>query len=157
MSTQIVVTGIAELDLALARLDDRTQRRIARPAISRGLTFLKRKIRKNAPVGPTGSLKKSIGTRFKKDRRKGMTSGKVGIDVGKKAKDQSEVNAPHGHLVALGTQQRATASGANRGKMPKNDFVSDTIDGNWGATQSLMVRVIEEKLDKELNKLGLSR
>lgn len=157
MSAHIIETGIAELDLALAKLDERTQRRIARPAVSRGLTFLKRKIRKAAPVGPTGNLKDSIGTRFKKDRRKGMTAGKVGIDVGKKAKEDNEVNAPHGHLVALGTQQRTTARGANRGKMPKNDFVSDTIDGNWGATQSLMVRVIEEKLDKELTKLGLSR
>lgn len=153
MSVAIIVTGVEELDRSISNLDTRSQKRIARPAVSRAMTFLKRKIQKAAPVGPTGNLKKSIGTRFKKDR--GVTSGKVGIDVGEAAKRKYDVSAPHGHLVALGTQQRQTESGANRGKMPKNDFVSDTIDGNWGATQALMIRVIEEKLDKELAKQGL--
>lgn len=155
MSVHIIETGIAELDMALSHMDERSQRRIARPAVSRGLTFLKKKIRKAAPVGPTGNLKKSIGSRFKKDRRSKVTSGKVGIDVGKRAKQQNAVSAPHGHLVALGTQQRTNAAGANRGKMPANDFVSQTIDGNWGATQALMARVIEEKLAKEIAKQGL--
>ena len=152
MSVHIIVTGDAKLDLALAQLDTRAQKRIARPAVIRAMTFLKKKIKKAAPVGPTGNLKKSIGSRFKKSR--GVTQGKVGIDVGEAAKRKYDVSAPHGHLVALGTQQRTTESGANRGKMPANDFVSDTIDGNWGATQALMKRVIEEKLEKELQKLG---
>src|SRR5512144_387477 len=102
MSAAIIVTGIRELDRKLSGLPDKVQKKIARSALSQALTIEVKAMRAAAPVGATGALKESIGKRLGRNRRKGISEAKAGINVGKRTKRNTRRQAPHGHLVALG-------------------------------------------------------
>lgn len=153
MSADIITTGIKELDTKLKALPEKVQKKIARAALGQGMTILRKAIIKEAPVGPTGNLKQSIGKRFKRLKKEGYTEAKVGINVGKRKAGMAKMTrAPHGHLVALGTQQRQTKSGANRGVMPANDFVKRATASCENAVVDKIITVIRKKLDAEVAK-----
>jgi hypothetical protein len=68
---------------------------------------MKGAIKKAAPVGKTGMLKKSIGSRFQRASKGRPVVAKAGVNVGKKKKKEINTKrAPHAHLVALGTKAR---------------------------------------------------
>lgn len=114
MAMAMVVTGDKALDAKLARLAaDKTQHKLGRKALGKGLTALAKAQRERAPVGPTGNLKRSIGSRHKKNKTKGVVEAKAGAGVGtKNPKDKTKKvkgrrQAPHAPLVALGTRSRS--------------------------------------------------
>ena len=101
------ITGDVELEKTLAKLADKAADRVARSAIGAGLTVMKGAIKKAAPVGKTGMLKKSIGSRFQRASHGKPVVAKAGVNVGKKKKKEINTKrAPHAHLVALGTKAR---------------------------------------------------
>jgi len=153
-----IITGDKELERALSRLADKSADRVARSAIGGGLTVLAQGIRKAAPVGKTKSLKKSIGSRFTRAKGKHQPSAKAGINVGKQKKTaegfKKRVNAPHAHLVGLGTTRRTrtrlggkfaairnpSSRQLSTGTMPSNPFVKQAV---LAARPKLMARMKE--------------
>lgn len=140
------ITGIAEVDRRLKRIEGRDARRIARNAVDKGLTVGRRAVAGGVPVGKTKQLKKAIGRRFKKNRNTDLYEGKIGINVAKKKERQ----ARHGHLVGAGTTRRRTRSGANRGVMKANDFVS----AGWSRVKGVVRSTIRRHLKEQIRNLG---
>lgn len=158
-----IITGDKRLDRKLAALSSKDSRIARRSAVMAALTVIAKGIRTEVPVGETKALKKSIGSRMRKEKRgarKGQTEAKVGVNVGKKKDNR----APHSHLVALGTKDRwtgtrswknkggtVTKSTGNprryRGKMPTNDFV----ERGFNKTSSQAMRKCLSQLEKKIN------
>ena len=165
--TRQAITGVPELEAALKGLSDRTADKVSRSAISAGLTLMRREIRKAAPKGPTGNLKKSIGKKFLKGKRGRAILAKAGVNVGKRKKgDDGGPLAPHAHLVALGTEQRTrkrlggkfayirrpTKAQLSTGVMPSNDFVSVGAMKAKAKLVPVMFKAAERALKREVAK-----
>ena len=104
-----VVLGMDELLSKLKMLGSPSeQRKIARPAVSKGGTVILQAVRRATPVH-TGTLRKAIAKQVTTDTASGEIVAKIGAQKGK---------APHFHLVALGTGPRFKDSGASTGIMP---------------------------------------
>jgi HK97 gp10 family phage protein len=151
MSVSIVVTGITELDMKLANLPEKTQKKFARSALSQGMTIIRKAAIKAAPRGPTGNLRKSIKSRFKRIKQLGITQAKVGLNVGKR-RDTDKTVAPHAHLVALGTVERFNKSGASRGVMPANSFFRRATDSVHSQVEKKMADILLKKVTEEGNR-----
>lgn len=120
------MTGVEELQAKLQDLAYAGASRASSKGIRAGLKVLENAQKAAAPVGKTGALKASIGSRFLKVR-KGFTTAKAGINVGRKrtkvgveAKGRDKKYAPHSHLVALGTQPRWAGVKYGRVKVGRN-------------------------------------
>lgn len=137
------LTGDRQLDARMSLLDKRTRKKYTRRAVGKGGTILVRALKRAAPVGKTRNLKKAIGRSMKKVKQgadKFFQGLRVGMNVGKKITRQ----APHGHLVVLGTRKRKTKSGKSTGRMPKNDFIKPVVRAN--------ARKVRDKIAAELKK-----
>lgn len=140
-----LLTGVKELDAELIRLKNRGTG-LAKKGFSKCMTLLVKDMRRRAVKGQTGQLKKSIGKRFVKNRRSKEVTAKVGVNVAKKADDLKRAQAPHAHLVGLGTGPRTTRAGKSTGTMPKNPFVRESVLANIGQMQALLVKTIKAAL-----------
>jgi hypothetical protein len=124
---------------------DRAERRLARAAISAGLSELVKIERNAAPKGTR--IRRAIGSRFNKNRRTGIHEGKAGLNVGNK----SGV-APHAPFYVLGTKDRFTRrsemkiKGAYRGKMTADDFLKSAVNAGESRVESAMLRRIQKRL-----------
>lgn len=142
------VTGKRRLDKKLDKLEDNVRSKLMRRNISKAGTVLRKAIAAAAPVGETKKLKKSIGKSTKKVR--GASGGvdfqglRVGTNVGKKGEKQ----APHAHLVVLGTKKRTTTEGKSTGRMKKNNFVKKAAKRSMRAA----VRKLRTELLKDIQK-----
>jgi len=58
----------------------------------------------------------------------------------------------HAHLIDLGTQERTTKSGANRGKVEGNSFWKDAIESNETAAIDKVYSGIERAITNLINK-----
>lgn len=113
------VTGDRDLQVYLDQLEIGV-RTATFQATSEALELIQQSVASEAPVGKTRAVQRSIGTRlFNASGAKSTVSGIVGPNVG----NSPGGYAPHAHLAVLGTKQRFTSLGANRGVMPENDFV----------------------------------
>lgn len=149
--TRAVLTGDKDIERMLVGLSDKAADRVSVAALSAGLVVVRREIRKAAPVGKTGNLKRSIRTRNEKNKHTGVRTAKAGVNVGKQR--ESTVRAPHSHLVALGTTDRVTTSGASRGRMPANDFVRRGTAAAQGQIKPAMITRAKKAVEKEVAKL----
>ena len=141
---------------------------MARSTLGAGLTVINKAQRQAAPVGPTGNLKANIGKRNERNKRSGVFEAKTGIGVGKKSTKLRKgiVNAPHGHLVALGTKPRTrktiggkfsylknpTQQQLSTGTMPSNPFIKQAYESARGNAQSRMKKAAEKSLAREAAK-----
>lgn len=151
MSADIVLTGDVRLNALLKALPENVQRKYARQALGRGMTILVKAAKAMAPVGETGALKASIGKRFKRDTRSGVTTAKVGINVGRAAA-KTYRRTPHGHLVALGTGERVTKDGKSTGRMPANSFFRDAANSVEPQVKAKIIDVLWQKISQEARK-----
>lgn len=119
------------------------ERKLSRAALGAGLTEAARLIRKAAPR--KSRLKKSVGTRFKKDTKRGQHTAKAGLNVGKK-----NGTAPHAHFFTLGTAQRHTRRGLNRGRVVPNFFVKRAIEMGEPSIARKMIERIHARLPIEI-------
>lgn len=162
----ITITGDKELDANLATLQTKVGARLTKYALKAGVSKLSAAIRKAAPVGPSGNLKASVGSRVEKTRD-GIVTAKAGLNVGKRTVKRRGRTAPHSHLVALGTKARfrnavggkfAYLKHPNRqqlstGIMPANSFVKTAADSAQPSAFAAMRKNVERNLAKELAKL----
>ena len=156
------ITGEADLEATLKKLSDRTADKVARSALRAGLTVIARAMRKAAPRGPTGNLRKAIGSRLVRSRKTGVVTAKAGINVGKNRKGR----APHGHLVALGTKPRTRKRIGGKfafitspapeqlrtGTMPANDFARRSSTSAQASMRMAMKNKAAKVLEKEAAK-----
>lgn len=160
MTNTQVVTGDKRLDRDLARLENRTSKRINAAAVRSGQAVVVRGIKSEAPRGPTGNLKRSVGARFRKKRKNGLYEAKVGVNVGKRVKQKTTRSgnvqkanaAPHAHLAILGTGNRSTKAGAGRGTMPGNNFVDRGFVKSQGAALSTIRQRLKQGIEKEASR-----
>ena len=166
MAQTVTITGDKKLDAMLAKLSDKVGQRLTKYAMKAGVSKLSAAIRKAAPVGPTGNLKKSVGSRVD-EKSKGIFEGKAGLNVGKNSPKRSGRSAPHSHLVALGTVARVrktiggrfgylrnpTPQQLSTGTMPANSFVKTAAASAQGAVYAAMRKNFGRNLAKELSKL----
>lgn len=170
-----MIEGELEGDEKLARrllaLERKDAGRIARKALGKGLTQIAKGIRQQAPtaVKPEARrrLKKSVGTRNKRNRIKGVREAKAGLNVGKKR--GSAARMPHAHLIALGTRprHRKRIGGAARPRSrASRHFAENTSTGTMPALAKEMVpggaraasgnaaAAIRQAVATEIEKLG---
>lgn len=129
-------------------LDKKTRKKLTRRAVSKGITILVRALKRAAPTGKTKNLKKAIGRSSKKVKKgedKYFTGSRVGMNVGKKMAKQ----APHGHLVVLGTRQRKTKKGKSTGRMPKNNFIKPVVKSNLKKVRSKIAAELKKDIMQE--------
>ena len=150
------VTGIKQLDRRLKKLAKKDARRIGRQAINKGLTVISKQIKSKTPKGPTGNLKKSVGKRNKKNKRKGIQEAKAGFNVGLKNRKQKpgskrkpKRRAQHAHLYTIGTQSRKHKSGKSVGRMPGNNIISVA----YRASAKKSIKVMTESAKQGIKKL----
>lgn len=166
------ITGDKELEANLRKLGDRIADKVAKSAIRGMMTATASGIRKEAPVGKTRGLRKSIGSRLEKGRRGRSPTAKVGVGVGKQRKTAAKLNkratAPHRHLVALGTVARTrkriggrfsylrnpTAEQLSTGIMPANPFVKRGVAASRSKAAASSRRRAQKTLAKEVAKLN---
>lgn len=142
MTAQLI--GQRELANTFRRIADETDKKEMENRLMKVGRGLAKKIRGNAPKGPTGNLKKAIET--KRYRKKVKQSPAIFVRV-------NERKAPHAHLIARGTKglryptERASAKVkeeggwfvflngnpvwvTHTGQMPANPFFQRTVDEN---------------------------
>lgn len=160
------VTGIEEFQRLLNEVATVGATKAASKGIRAGLKVIEdaqvaaapvgtpgRKTSKGEPITP-GGVKRSIGSRFAKGRAEGFQTAKAGLNV-KARLSKKGLRAYHAHLVALGTKQRQTKTGANRGRMPANPFIRTATQSVESQALETTKRVTLEALDAEVRKAGL--
>lgn len=162
MARKIALAGVSEMQATLQAISDAGPK-VAMASLRAGINVIARAMRKAAPVGETGQLRKSIGTRVGKSKN-GLFSAKAGINVGKRTQRTVGRNAPHGHLVVLGTVERfrkklggtygwvkpanVTAKQLSTGKMPANGFVKQAYQSARGQAAAAMQKQATKTLNK---------
>lgn len=168
------LTGDAQLDKKLERLQEKVRKKVTRSAMGKAGTVLKKAIAKRAPVGKTKALKKSIGasTKISKNFKSGVDFQglRVGPNVGKTNKTDDDGNikprtksAPHAHLVILGTKSRRITGkkrgientpnvGQPTGKIDGNDFVLKAASSAMPQAIRKLKDSLYKGIEKEANK-----
>ena len=168
----VFLTGFGPMMSRLEQLSSpRIRDRIIKAGLGAGLNRIRTAIRKEAPKGKLGSIKAAIGRQIKKGKQGGVWFAKAGVNVG--LKKGGPKRAPHGHLVALGTEERFRkhiggkfkylddAAQKNQellstGSMPANDFVGRGYNKAIGKALETLERRVEKKLESELKRIERS-
>lgn len=168
------LTGDDQIEKAIQYLKDKSADKIAKSVMGAGLTVFAKEMKKEAPKGATRQLEASIGKRLERNKRTGLVTAKVGINVGKTKKGKTRKLAPHSHLVGLGTQTRTRKSIGGRfsgyervhldgssipgnpqlltGAMPANPFVKKAYQRARSSATAAMRKRAEKKLITEAAK-----
>jgi len=114
------------------------------PILNKGARMITQAAKPNAPVGPTGNLKRAVRTK-KLKRYFGHPAPSISAIDRKKA--------PHAHLVHEGTGERIGGAKSKRyrgkhfGKMPANPFFKKA----WDENRSKVLDYITKEVAKEVN------
>lgn len=103
----VEIVGSQRLRNKLEKLAHKDIRRINRNALNKGMTVIQKGIKSEIPSG-SKDLKKSIGKRYRKNRRKGLMEAKVGAGVGKKKPKDGKKDQWYLFLQLVGTTDRFT-------------------------------------------------
>lgn len=97
-------------------------------------------IRKTAPVGPTGNLRKRVGVAHKPKK---TATGPV-IEAGS--------FAPHSHLNEFGSRPRFHKGGRFTGAMPASGFVRRAVASSSPAAEAVIGRIIVEGVERRASR-----
>lgn len=127
MGQRFSLRGYEQLRLKVEGLG-KAGKPIARSAVKKTLTVLKKGVQREAPVGKTKNAKKSIGASFKKAYKSDEVAAKVGANVGLSRRKQ-KLLGNHVRLIILGTKGRSQkTTGRYTGAVRKlNGFVKRGI------------------------------
>ena len=139
MSMTFKVENVAKTIAGINSFDEATRKKF--DALSKETAMdVRKKAKAAAPVGKTsknpGSLKRSIG--YKKVN-KGATNLAYTVTP------RAAKGGWHKAIVMNGTGQRRNKHGANRGRMPANDFQAQAEQAAQGAFDRKIKKIIEEK------------
>lgn len=159
------VTGIAKVDARLAAVDSKIARKIVRKATAAGLKVVSDHIRTEIKAAPISAqlkraLLKTVGRRFKKNRKTGMMEAKAGVAVGKKTKPLARSGRNKGgvgigprnvHWFVLGTKSRRVKKGGRfAGRITAVPVVARAGQKSAPIAKATMSRVALEELAKAL-------
>ncbi len=154
------LTGDKELDRRLMLVGGKIADKAVTSGIRAGLGEIRRAIRAQVP---NPSAKKTIASRFKRKRKLGLTVAKVGAGVGPRKQQNAGgsrgsrggvgISKNNAHWYFLGTSQRTTTNGANRGSMPANNAVALGYARSSSAAMSKVKNKILAVLEREVAKL----
>jgi hypothetical protein len=171
MAKQRVLTGVPELDSAMQQLAIPIANRIGKAALRAGVKAVAKAQKAAAPVGKTGGVQASIGSRMDAYGRQGLINAKAGVGVGKTTKTRTAVDAPHAHLVAAGTKKRwrkriggkyawiknPTNRQLSTGAVTPQDFIRRGYAAASSTLQSDMLAAARKQMVKETAKLAAKR
>jgi HK97 gp10 family phage protein len=169
-----IILGDKEIEALFEHLIVEGQDKAAKACLRAQMSAIRREIKKRCPVGPTGNLRQSIGTRLQVIR--GRVVAKVGLSVGKITKSVwksrvlktgSAYGAAHAHLVALGTKARTRKkvggkfagyklgpASLSTGVMPANPFVREATAAAEPKLRQIGEKAVKKVITKELAKLA---
>lgn len=133
-SVRVTITGQKEAEAKLADLDAKVQKKLASDSLRAAGKPIQQAVKRGAPVGFTGNLRR--GVKLKKPRRR--RSGEAAALLVKAA-------SPHAHLVEQGTKARKPKKtkalkssvteqffGRRVGPMPSNPFAARAFQATSG-------------------------
>jgi len=135
------IVGIADLQRSLRGLVGKEQRRVLRKSLTKGAAVTRKAMRRLAPRGPTGNLRKSVKSKVRVNKR-------IAVAV---VTPRHEI-APHRHLVIRGTKLRAKSSGQSTGRMPGEDFVAEAFDATSSKAGDVMLDVAADMIEQAWNR-----
>lgn len=138
----ITIGGRHELSKKLGRLKSKDARAVMRAAVMAGVRRGAKRLKPKVPVGQNKSLRKAVGSSFKKNRKDkaGIPVAKWGVNVGKKRNQM----ARHGFAVMAGTQPRHQKSTQrNTGRIVGKKITQQTALASRAEILALMRAKIE--------------
>lgn len=151
------ITGDRRLIRRLERLEKGGGRRVSNAAVRKALTIIARGIRSEIPA-KLQSVRRTIGSRFKRTRTQSEKQAKAGLSVGKKRGSKAPRRSSRGgvgigarnvHWWALGTQERRTRKGRPAGRMPKNNAVGRGYAKSESAAAAAIRQALREGIERE--------
>lgn len=153
MSPNAYTDGDAPLQVLLAQLPSRVEKKGLRAAVNAGATPVMRTMRTLAPSGPTGLLKKAIGKKVK--TYKGSVAAIIGArrDVSGNVGKRRVVPSRYLHLVDKGTKGHAQGHGHHPGAKAQ-PFVEESYRQNRDKSRSIITTKLKDVVVAEALKLG---
>lgn len=166
-AAQITITGVPEVSATLKELakdhGSSVERALAKRALRAMLKPVTAAIKKDAPTvslsRKTGKrkkklarvpiIRKSVGSRFQRNKRKLIHEAKAGLNVSKTGARQFR----QAHLYTMGTRSRRTRQGLNRGRMPGTNFVIKARERSQTAASQAGLYAIKKGLPLEVEKV----
>ena len=131
---RIRIGGDRAIIRALNRLEKDARGAAADDALRAGARYVRRVMRREAPMGRTGNLRKDVVIKKPAGQRPLSVLWHVAA------------RAQHAYIVGFGTAERFTKAGASRGKQPPNPFASRAADISEGRAKRLMLRRLKKSL-----------
>ena len=148
---QIELVGADILTAKLLSLPNKIRQKIEKEAIREANQLLAGTLRQNiaATAVETGALEKSIKHDVRTHKGGNEIVGRVGADRDyvKVHKGKRRRPAKYIHLVNLGTKQRKTKAGHNRGKTQGMFFREKTAEQHKATIQKLFEKAVNEALN----------
>jgi HK97 gp10 family phage protein len=145
MSADVKITykGIPQLKKALDALPKEMQRSAYRSVITAGARVIAKKAKQKAPR-ESGLLKKSIGIKFKREKKTSPPMAFIGPRRGMDGEHQGEKRNPvrYAHLVELGTPQTSA-----------QPFIRPAVDSSEGEVFSKMSAMLDKAIAKASSKI----
>jgi HK97 gp10 family phage protein len=129
-----------ELEHMLNELPKAMSKTVLKNALKKAAAPIRAAAEANAPIGPTGNLKKSMVVSTELKSHKVRAKKSVIVFVGS--------TAPHAHLVEFGTAPRYQENGKYTGQMPANPFFRHA----WDATKHEALQIFIKEMETELLK-----
>jgi HK97 gp10 family phage protein len=139
----VVVTGVKELDRALAKLEPAVRRKVVRQAMRKGLKVMADAVKAEAPVD-TGTLKDAVKVRAVKQRRRGAIELEVRIladDNTKKTSAETGQTVFYPAVVEYGTAHA-----------PPNPFMRRAYEAKGEAARQATLKAVIEGIEREAEK-----
>ncbi len=151
---RIKVSGLRELDRALAELPKATGKNVLRRVGRKALKPMIEDARAKVPVA-SGKLRDSLQVATKLSKRQQSMHRKMFRDD----KASVEVFAgaaalPHAHLVEFGTGPRYTKDGRYTGQMPPQPFMRPAWDANKGRILDDIAKDLGDEITKAAKRLA---
>lgn len=124
MVKAVTIDGLEDMTKLLKDISPREGKNIARRTVTKTAAKVRTAMRKRAPKGPTGNLRKAI-----KSRRTKGKGDKVSAEVFVDKSGGPSGKGYHWHFVEYGTGPRTVKkTGAKVGAMPAQPFIVPTIE-----------------------------
>ena len=138
------VTGLKELEAAIAALPDKLVKKELRAANRASANIIRRESKANAKARTSKNTGRLIGGFAQRQRTYQM----------KRIMTVIHARAPHAHLLEFGTQPRYQPNGKYVGEGPALRFMTDAYNDKKGEAAKLFKQRALEGLERQANALG---
>ncbi|MDR3233760.1 MAG: HK97 gp10 family phage protein [Planctomycetaceae bacterium] len=164
---EVAIEGSDILAAQLLALPDKVRKAVEKASVKASKEVIAGQMKSNAPVD-SGALQQSITSVVRSYKGGRIVLGFIGPEYSytgvvtknkqgqkvlkkvKKNKGEAGIRRPanYAHLVELGTVQRTTQSGANRGSVAPNNFTQKTAEEVTPQVQTILENAVSEALNQ---------